>query len=908
MLERLLDAGRTGPSAAFVLRGEAGVGKSALLDYAAARSEGCRVLRAAGVESEMELPFASLHQLCAPLLDGLARLPTPQRHALGTAFGLHPGPRPDRFLVGLASLSLLSAAAEQQPLVCLIDDSQWLDRSSAQALAFTARRLQADSVVLLFAEREHEEVDELAELPAFRLRGLADADARELLASAITGPIDGRVRDRIIAETHGNPLALLELPRGLSSASFAGGFGLPGGLPLSRQIEASFRRQVGQLPVATQLLLLVAAAEPLGDPALLWRSAARLGIAIEAAGPAEAAGLLEAAGRITFRHPLLRSGIYRAASPGERRNAHRALAEATDPELDPDRRAWHRAQATLGPDETVADELERSADRAAARGGLPAAAAFLERSAELTLDPGRRADRALAAAQAKHHAGAFGAALELLATAEAGPLPEIGHARAGLLRGQITFASGSPNAAVRVLLEAAKRLEPVDAARARETYRDAFFAALIAGRLQRDGGIHDVAAAVRSAPPVPELPRPSDQLLEGLAVLITEGYAAGTPLLSEALRALQKEEPSAGDGLLWLPLACRMAHEVWDDESWDVLSSRLVDLARDAGALAVLPIGLLLRLANRLFAGEFAVAAALAEEVETVSEATGSNRAPYGAVVLAALRGTEDTTSRVIDAAMKEMLARGEGQWLTARYWAEAVVNNGLGRFEQALVAAEQARDYPLELGLSTWALVELIEAAALSGKTARAAEAVQQLAEMTRASGTDWALGTEARSRALVTQDDSAEGLFREAIDRLHHTRMRLELARAHLLYGEWLRRENRRIDAREQLRTANEMFASMGANGFAERAARSLLATGEKARRRTADTRDELTAQEAQIAELARQGRSNPEIGAQLFISPRTVEYHLHKVFTKLAITSRAQLDGALSSNEHNCEAQPA
>lgn len=909
MLERLLDAARSGQSAAFVLRGEAGVGKSALLDFAAARSQGCRVLRAAGVESEMELAFASLHQLCAPLLGDLIRLPEPQREALGTAFGLHSGPRPDRFLVGLASLSLLSAAAEQQPLVCVIDDSQWLDRSSAQVLAFTARRLQADSVVLLFAAREHEEAHELADLPGFRLRGLSDADARELLASAIPGPIDGRVRDRIIAETHGNPLALLELPRGLSSASFAGGFGLPGGLPLSRQIEASFRRQAGHLPGETQRLLLVAAAEPLGDPPLLWRAAARLGIAIEAAGPAEAAGLLEMAGRVTFRHPLLRSGIYRAASPEERRGVHRALAEATDSERHPERRAWHRAEATLGPDEAVADELEHSARRAEARGGLPAAAAFLERSAALTLDPGRRADRALAAAQAKHQAGEFDAALDLLATAEAGPIADLGHARAGLLRGQIMFASGSPNAAAGLLLDAAKRLEPLDNALARETYRDAFFAALITGRLfDDDGGIHGVAVAARSAPP-PSVPlHPSDHLLEGLAVLITEGRAAGTPLLSEALSAFRNEDLPRGDALLWLPLACRMAHEVWDDESWDVLSNRLVDLARDGGALAVLPIALLLRLAYLMFAGQFAAAAAIAEEVETVSQATGSNRGPYGAVVLAALRGSGDISSGVIDAAMNEMIARGEGQWLTARHWAEAVVNNGLSRFDQALAAAEQARSYPLEMGLSTWALVELIEAAALSGNTARAAEAAEQLAEMTQAGGTDWALGVEARSRALVAESESAEGHYREAIDRLRRTRMLLELGRAHLVYGEWLRREGRRGDAREQLRTANDMFASMGADGFAERAGRSLLATGAKARKRTADTRDELTAQEAQIAGLAGQGYSNPEIGAQLFISPRTVEYHLHKVFKKLGISSRAQLDGALSSGERNREAQPA
>jgi len=583
----LLADARAGQSAVLVLRGEPGIGKTALLGYAAERARGFRVVRAAGVESEMELPFAGLHQLCGPMLGGLGRLPLPQRDALGTAFGLSSGAQPDRFLVGLAVLSLLSDTAEERPLLCLIDDAQWLDRSSAQVLAFVARRLQAESVVLLFAERE---LDGLAGLPDLPLRGLPDDSARELLASAISGPLDDRVRDRILAEARGNPLGLIELPHELSPATLAGGFGLPGALPLPGRIEASFLRRVQQLPAATQRLLLVAAAEPTGEPALLWRAAGTLGIPAEAVGPAEADGLLDLGAQVAFRHPLLRSAIYLAAAPEERRSAHLTLAVATDAETDPDRRAWHRARATLAPDEDVASELERSAGRAQARGGLAAAAAFLERAAALTPDRGRRARRALDAARAKQLAGAPHEALTLLATAAAGPLNGFDRAMLRRLHGQIALDLRRAGDAVPLLLDAARQLEPLDPALARETYLEALRAASIAGRLGH--GARAAAEAARLAPPADGAPRAIDLLLEGLAVRFTAGYAASAPVLKRALGAVRDQGERPGQDVRWPWSARRVAPDLFDDDAWHALATRNVQIARDAGALAVLPLAL----------------------------------------------------------------------------------------------------------------------------------------------------------------------------------------------------------------------------------------------------------------------------------------------------------------------------
>jgi AAA ATPase domain len=491
MLDRLVEAVRAGESRALVLSGEAGVGKTALLDYLAEQASECQVIRAAGVQSEMELPFAALHQLCAPMLDNLQRLPGPQRDSLRIAFGMSSGPAPDRFLVGLAVLGLLSDNAEQQPLMCFVDDEQWLDRTSAQVLGFVARRLVAESVGLVFAARVPS--SDLTGLPQFTVDGLRDTDARTLLDAALTGPLDTRVRDRIVAETKGNPLALLELPRGLTPQELAGGFGLPGAVRLSSTIEQSFRRRVDNLPAQTRRLLLTAAAEPLGDPALLLRAAAQMGIGPEAATPAVQASLVEFERRVRFRHPLVRSVVYGSALSQERQEVHAALAEVTDPERDPDRRAWHRANATPGPDEDVAAELERSAGRAQARGGLPAAAAFLERATILTLDPTRGTERALAAASAQINAGAFGAARESLIIAEAGPRDDFQQARIEALGAQLAFLTNRGSDAPLLLLKAARRLAPIDAARSRATYLQALTSGYFAGRLAVGGGVREVA-------------------------------------------------------------------------------------------------------------------------------------------------------------------------------------------------------------------------------------------------------------------------------------------------------------------------------------------------------------------------------------------------------------------------------
>jgi DNA-binding CsgD family transcriptional regulator len=899
-LDRVLVAARAGQSSVVVLRGEAGVGKTALLEYAGERASGFRVARAAGVEPEMELAFAGLQQLCAPMLDRLEHLPRPQRDALRLAFALTDGPPPDRFLVALAVLSLLSDVAEEQPLVCLLDDVQWLDRASAQALAFVARRLLAESIALVFAVREPSEEQELVGLPELIIEGLRDGDSRALLASVIRAPLDEGVRDRIVAESRGNPLALLELPRALTPAELAGGFARPGALPLAGRIEDSFRRRLAAMPRKTQQLLLLAAAEPVGDSVLVWRAAARLGIGAEAADAAETAGLCEFGARVRFRHPLVRSAVYRAASPEERRTVHRVLAEATDPDVDPDRRAWHRAQAAPGPDEDVAADLERSAGRAQSRGGLAAAAAFLEQAAALTPGPARRAERALAAAQAKHRAGAPDAALGLLATAQAGRLDELQRARVDLLRGQIAFAVNRGRDAPPLLLAAAKRLEPLDVRLARETYLDALWAAIFVGGMADDGSLPEVARAARGAPPAPQPARAADLLLDGLALLHTDGYAAATATLRRALSAFRGTDVSREEGLRWLWLAVRAAGDLWDDESWHLLATRQVEFARDAGALTVLPVALNSRIYMHLNAGELAAAASLIEEAEAVTEATGSHLAPYGALLLAVWRGREAEATALSAAMMDEVVRRGEGLGLTVLLWATAVLYNSLGRYEDALAAAQRVGQESYEQLFSKWSAVELIEAATRIGVRERVADACERLSETTRASGTDWALGIEARTRALLSDDDTADRLYREAIDRLSRTRVRVELARAHLLYGEWLRRERRRVEAREQLRTAHGMFVAMGAEGFAERARRELAATGETVRKRTVERRDELTPQEAQIARLARDGYTSPEIGAQLFISPRTVEWHLRNVFTKLGISARRELRKVLPDAE--------
>src|SRR6516225_4402790 len=895
-LDQLVEAVQAGESRALVMRGDPGVGKTVLLDHLArqASASGCRVARAVGVQSEMELAFAGLHQLCAPMLGRAGRLPVPQRDALRTAFGLADGPPPDRFLVGLAVLTLLSGMAAERPLICLIDDEQWLDRASAQALGFAARRLAADPVGVVFAARDPGA--ELAGLPELEITGLRPDDARALLDSALAGPLDARIRDLIIAETQGNPLALLELPRGLSPAQLAGGFGLPGAALLTSRIEDSFARQLATLPEATRRLVQLAAADPSGDQSLVWRAAERLGIPVQAAAPAVEAGLVEFGARVRFRHPLLRSACYRPASVADRQAVHGALAEATDPETAPERRAWHRAQATSGPDEEVAAELERSAGRARARGGLASAAAFLERAVLLTGDRARHAERTLAAAQASMQAGAFGKTLDLLATAEAGPLDEFQRARVDLVRGNVAFASGFSSDAPSLLLQAARRLEPFDLELARETYMTAFNAAMNCGHFAGEDVLPEICRAVRALPSLPGTPRPLDLLLDGLALLGTDGRAAAIPTLKRAAKA--HTDMRMEDVMRWGLFTTEASALLWDVEGMHAIAARQVQLARDAGALAQLPIFLNALGIATAWIGDFASAASLIAEADSVAAAIRSPIAPFTELKLRSLQGKEAETSALMAHAIELAATGTQGVAAISAHWAAAVLYNGLARYEEALSAARQATSNPFEPHVSIFALPELVEAAARAGDTELAHDALAQLAETMQPCGNNVATGIEARCRALLSEGAAAEACYREAVDRLSRTRVRPELARAHLLYGEWLRRENRRMDARAQLRIAFTMFDAIGMEAFAERARRELTATGETVRKRNVETVTALTAQEACIARLARDGLTNPEIGARLFLSARTVEWHLRKIFTKLGIGSRRELHAALAS----------
>ncbi|MEU8344752.1 AAA family ATPase [Spirillospora sp. NPDC048832] len=902
LLDRAIDAVRAGESRVLVLLGEPGVGKSALLDYAERAAADVRVLRVVGVESEMELAFAALHQLCAPLMDGLGGLPEPQREALETVFALRAGPPPERFLVGLAVLGLLSDASEKGPLLCLVDDAQWLDRASAQILGFVARRLLAESVALLFGSRERPR--DLIGLPELEITGLDEAEARALLDSVTRGRLDGHIRDRLVAETRGNPLALLELPRGLSATQLAGGFGLPHAVALRSRIEQSFSARIEALGERTRMLLLVAAAEPTGHPALIWAAAERLGITPAAALAAGTDGLLQLGTRVLFRHPLVRSAVYGSARHQDRRAVHLALAEATDAETDPDRRAWHRASATTGPDEEVAAELERSAGRAQARGGLAAAAAFLQRSAMLSVDPSRRADRALAAADAALRAGDLEAARQLAAIADRNARSEVQRVRAHLVHSHITFAAGFGDEAPPMLLEAARRLEPFDMDAARETYLIAWGSASY-GAVNRES-LTAISEAIRRLPAPDGPPIVRDLVLESCALLVTAGRGTALPVMREAVRALVEAPTEAL--LKWSWAANGLVALAWEDRIMTQTPARVLAEVRAAGALADLPVYLHALGIPVLLGGDLDAGAEIVAESEAVAAATGVPMTQHTKLLLAALRGREADASPLLAAAIEEAGAGGQMAGVATAQWARAILYNGLADYERALSAAQATIESGNAL-VSQWALPELVEAAARAGNAMAAHGALDDLADTAEPCGTDWAQGILTRCRALLSDDDAAADLYREAIERLERTILRPELARAHLLYGEWLRRDRRRVEARTHLRTAYEMFTSIGMEAFAERARRELLATGETIRKRrdkaAADAR--LTPQEQQIALLVRDGLSNPEVAARLFVSPRTVEWHLRQVFTKLGISSRKQLPDVLPRDE-SVSAPPA
>ncbi|WP_436528964.1 AAA family ATPase [Actinoplanes sp. HUAS TT8] len=967
-LERLIRDVRSGQSRVLVLRGEAGTGKSALLDYLVDQAPATRVVRAAGVEPETELAYSALQQLVAPLLPHLDRLPEPQRVALSTAFGLSAGQPPEALLIGLAVLGLLAEAAVEQPLVVVVDDAQWLDRMSEVILTFVARRLDAESVALVFAARTPADDALLTGLPELRIEGLPEADARALLETVLPGLVDARIRDRIVAETRGNPLALLELPREMDPAF---GFGIPaasaaghtsvaghvtaaghisaaGHASVAGQVEDGFKRRIAALPDDSRTLLLAAAVEPVGNVPLLWRAAELLGVSPAAAGPAEAAGLVEIGARVRFRHPLARSAAWHGADPAALRAVHQALAEVTDAIEDPDRRAWHRGHAAIGPDAAVAEELENSAGRALARGGRAAAAAFLERAAELTPEPGRRASRLLAAAQARLASGAAAMVPGLLAAVEQEPLDPIQQATVERLRARIAFVLNTGREIVPPLLAAAGRLESLDPAAARETYLSAVGAAINAGRLGGDDLQRAVDAAAGSLPAsllalsppdvaasspdvaasspgvaapssnlaasspgvaasadsvAASLPavaglagtaaapggevEPAGLLLAALIVWARNGLAAAVPSFHRALAAVP---PDNELDLLWL--TGMLIHEVWDDEAFQDRTEQAVTFARAAGALSRLPSALTFRSTALIYAGRFADASDLIDEAAALARATGPAPHPASGSILAAYRGRTEEALSLIGELSRDARAGGVGWLLGVAGYSKAILHNGHGDYADAMAAAQEAAGHE-DLAVLQWSLGELVEAAARTGATKEAADARDRLAARTGTVDTPWARGTRALADALV---DDAEDAYREAVDQFAASRHKLSLARARLLYGEWLRRANRRAEAREQLRPAYEAFSTMGAEAFAERAGRELTATGETVRKRTTGTREELTAQESQIARLAAAGRTNPEIGAVLFLSPRTVEWHLRKIFTKLGITSRRELPAAV------------
>ncbi|PWB96447.1 ATP-binding protein [Salinibacterium hongtaonis] len=892
-VEQLLVEAQASRSAVLVVHGDAGMGKTALLEHLrdAAVASRFRVESSTGIEAETQFAFAGLHQFCAPFLEHLSALPEPQQIALGVALGMRSGPAPDRFLIGLATLNLVAEGAEQDPLLCLVDDAQWLDQASAEVVAFVARRVDAERLAMVFGVRDVGGVPSVfSGLPGLKLTGLDGAAARRLLDTAFLSPLDNEVRERIIAEARGNPLALLELPANVAAARLAGGYALPDLSDLPGRIEHGFQRRSNDLPEATQLLLLAAAAEPTGDPVLLFRATTELGMDSGSAAPAEAAGLIEIDSRVRFRHPLVRSAVYRSANPADRRRVHSALAAATDADLDPDRRAWHRAQAVRGVDEEAAADLERSAGRALARGGYAAAGAFLQRSTELTPEVADRTRRALEAAQAMHSAGASQAALDLLTTAEGGSPNALERARIQLLRAQIAFHINQVAEVPEMLADAAATLASSDPALSRETYLHALDTAIING-LPKVALIADRALAAPTVAP----PRPVDLLLDGLAVTIVRGVEAGTPRLRLALDALSQSINEGtvveGGSQPWLWLASRLAVGILDEERAHQLAEYDVTLSRSTGALARLPAALVFHAHVLTFSGKIARAEELGAEAEIVTESTGGFRLRRIRAVLAAWRGDRALVAESNDLTLRdERVPEGSGEAALAHY-ASAVLHNGLGDYSLAQRAAAKTCD-SAELSLSTIALPELIEASVRAGDQESAAHALERFSSRARASGSAWALGLEARSRALTITGAAAEEHYLAAIAHLSGTRIAREAARAHLVYGEWLRREGRRQEARDHLRTAHELLSDMGVEAFAERAARELHATGEHARKRTARPSDELTAQELHIARLVATGATSREVGSQLFLSPRTIESHLRNIFRKLEITSRRQL----------------
>jgi DNA-binding CsgD family transcriptional regulator/predicted negative regulator of RcsB-dependent stress response len=895
-LAKLVAQARDGHGAALVICGDAGMGKTALLDDLVASSGDVRVIRLRGAESELELPFGSLQQLCAPLHQFMERLPAPQHNALQVALGVRVGEAPDALLLGLSLLTLLGEAAGDRTTVCIVDDAQWVDSASLHMLTICARRIVVDPLVMVFATRDLATVRQLAGLPELPLRGLSATDSRALLAATLPGRVDEQVLRTILAEAGGNPLALLEIPKALSPHELAGGYGIAHATLPANAIERSFLRQIREIPAATRTLLLVAACEPTGSPDWLWAAADRLGVQPDAMIPAEAAGLVDIFSGIRFRHPLIRAEIYRNARAVERRQAHGALAEVITDESSADHRAWHQAHAAAGPDENVASALELASERARARGGIAASAAFIEHAVNLSIDVGLRARRALSAAQAKIDAGSMESAEHLLSVASDSSDDELVRATAESLRARLAFASNRGNDAPALLLAAAKRLTDTDARRSRETYLEALMAAALVGRFSSgpQNTASQIAAVVRRhAPSAPQPGRATDDLLDGLITRFREGHGAAAPQLQSGVAKFLAEDAAGLAEPRWHEITYMVCLDLFDQDSYNHLVDRQLRALRATGALSVMPPALVTAAGLSVTGGNFSRADLLLDEAATIVSATTGNPLPDTPIhcYLAAYRGQEDRCREHVEHKLRIGQQVGHGFESATALYAFAILHIGQGQFTQALDAASRGVAYD-DLGINGYLLVEQIEAAVRCGNSAAAADALELLTARTEVCPTETAAGIAARSAALVCADDSADALYRQALAHLQRSPALVYLARTHLVYGEWLRRIKRRAEAREQLRTAHEMFTQMGADGFARRARRELTATGEKVISRQPRVAGALTTQETQIAVLVRDGYTNNEIAGQLFLSPRTVEWHLGHVFTKLGISSRRSL----------------